>query len=117
MMDWPLMDGGTVRLESIVVYCANCGDPQMYMPKENCAFAFYLCNECFRTYGAIAGTYAQPDDEFCRAVAAEMEKRFGRHLNDTELCLVAERGELGATLDNLARESPYPSHDHRPRNQ
>src|SRR4051812_3186131 len=82
MMDWELLGGGIMRLEMSPVFCGNCGVLSRYVPKENTSFAFYLCGKCFRTYGAIAGTFALPDDEFDRAVQHEMETRFGRALTD-----------------------------------
>lgn len=54
------------------------------------------------------GTYAVPEDEFNKAVAYEMEKRFGRHLSDLELFHQAEKGILGRELELLEKESPYP---------
>lgn len=114
MADWPLPDGTTVRIDVMPIYCANCGKPYAYVPRENTTFICWLCVKCFETYGAVTGTYAVPEDEFNRAVAYEMERRYGRHLTDQELALQAEEGTLGTSLELLARESPYPSLDRRP---
>lgn len=108
MADWPLPSGGTVRVEVQPVYCANCGKLWGHVPKDNTGFAFWLCARCFEGHGPLAGTYAVPEDAFNRALAHEMEERFGRHLSDGELAALAERGELGRAIELLARESPYP---------
>jgi hypothetical protein len=115
VVDWELPDGRTVRVEAEPVYCASCGCPFGWVPRENMAFCFWLCNQCFERYGAIAGTYAAPDEEFRRAVVAEVEARFGRGLTDTELGRLAGEGRLGRALELLSRESPYPGPDRRPR--
>lgn len=115
MVDWPLTGGGTVRLEAEMIYCANCGKEYGYVPRENTDFACYLCNQCVERWGLLANTYAVPDDDFCAAVAAEMEARFGRHLTEAELIVAAEQGNLGTALEKLARESPFPCHDNRPK--
>lgn len=115
LVDWPLPSGGTVRLEMEMVYCANCGVEFGYVPRENTTFAFWLCNQCFEVYGAVAGTYAEPDMEFNRRVEQEMQDRFGRTLTELELATLADQGRLPAALELLARESPYPCRDRRPR--
>ncbi len=107
MVDWSLPSGGTVRIEVAPVYCASCGVMFGYVPKENTSFAFWLCNQCFETYGAVVGTFAVPEEEFNQAVAHEMEERYGRHLTELELYREIEQGRLGTPLELLARESPY----------
>ena len=108
MVMWKMPDGREVRVEAIKIYCANCGKLFGYVPRENCTFAFWQCAKCFEKLGAIAGTCAVPDDEFDRAVAFEMQERFGHALTDEEILHYYERGELGTALEKLARESPYP---------
>jgi hypothetical protein len=108
MVDWPMPDGTTVRCECVMVYCANCGKEFGYVPKDNTSFAFWLCAKCFETHGAIAGTYAQPDDEFCKSVQEEMRKKFGRDLTGEELLALQECGKLGKALELLEKESPFP---------
>lgn len=107
MMDWPLPSGRTMRVECVPVFCANCGLPYGYVPRDNTAFAFWLCQQCFETHGAVAGTFAQPDAEFCAAVAVEMENRFGRSLTAEEIVVAQDRGLLGRELGLLIKESPY----------
>ncbi|MDE2102482.1 MAG: hypothetical protein KGL39_34870, partial [Patescibacteria group bacterium] len=80
MMDWQMPDGTTVRVEAVHVFCANCGKLYGLVPKENTVFTFWLCAPCFEKYGAIAGTFAQPDGEFMQSVVEEMTERFGRTL-------------------------------------
>lgn len=107
MIDWPLGDGSHVRTECIPVFCANCGQPRGYVPKDNTTWACWLCQNCAESYGEIAGTYLQPDDEFNRNVAAEMQDRFGRLLSAEEIAVVADQGALGRELELLMRESPH----------
>ena len=108
MVDWPLADGRTVRLECVPVFCANCGAPYGYVPKDNTAWAFWLCQPCFDKYGVIANTMVASDDEFCQNLAFEMNERFGRELTAAELQSLQEQGQLGSAIEKLAKESPYP---------
>lgn len=115
MADWPMPDGATVRIEVAPVYCANCGKMYGYIPRENTTFACWLCQKCFDTYGDTTTVYVEADHEFNKRVEHEMLERFGRALSAVELDLLAEDGRLGRGLELLARESPYPSLDRRPR--
>jgi hypothetical protein len=107
MVDWAMPDGTTRRIEVEICYCANCGKPSQWVPKDNTAAAFYLCDECFEKYGAIAGTCAVSDQQFCENVVQEMLDAHGRPLTDLELFKLMEQGELGTGLELLMRESPY----------
>jgi hypothetical protein len=107
MADFTLPSGQTVRLQMSPVFCANCGADGGYVPTENMTFAFYICQKCHDSCGAIAGTLAVPDEEFRRTVAYEMEERFGKALTAEEIHLAVETGRLGTALDALLRESPY----------
>ena len=107
MADWELPGGGTIRLEMMPIYCANCGKHYGYVPKENCTFACWMCNECVAKYGLIANTYAMPDDEFNRAVAFEVQERYGKDMTELELFKEIEQGRIGTALEKLERESPY----------
>lgn len=71
------------------IYCANCGTDGGSVPEENMHFIFYLCPPCFETHGAIAGTYAMPDELFWRQVQDEQIARYGRILAPSELARVA----------------------------
>jgi hypothetical protein len=109
IVDWPLPDGTTVRLEAVLIYCASCGKEYGYVPHENTVFAFYLCNKCFENYGKIAGTYAVPEEEFCKAVEHEVMERFGRNnLTEQDILNIISGNNLGSALAALARESPFP---------
>ena len=108
MVDWPMPDGTTRRVEAIPIFCANCGKALYMVPKDNTAFAFAQCRKCFEKFPPPEGYFAQPDDEFCRSVQYEMEQRFGRHLTELELAAAAEQGQLGKALELLEKESPYP---------
>jgi hypothetical protein len=114
VVDWQMPGGGSVRVEVVPIYCAACGKMYGYVPRENTAFAFYLCRKCSENWSPLPGTFVQPDDDFCRAVAEEMVARFGRPLTDAELAAAAGAGGLGRALELLAKESPYPSADRRP---
>jgi hypothetical protein len=108
MADWPLVGGGSVRLEVQPVYCANCGKPYGIIPKENTTFSFWVCPKCFEKYGEVAGTLAIPDDVWAEAVAEEMQEKHGRHLSEIEIIILKNRGELSKELLLLEKESPYP---------
>lgn len=112
VVDWPLPGGKTVRCEAVRIYCANCGKLYGWVPKDNTAFAFWLCRKCFEAYGDCAGLCAVPDEEFAKAVVYEMRERFGRTLSEEEILYYGERGELGTALESLAKESPYPVPSH-----
>lgn len=111
MANWQLPNGSSVRLECEMIYCANCGIAYGYVPKENTTFACFLCQQCFETYGSVAGTYAIPDEEFNQNVAHEIEERFQRPMSTEDLLIEAQNGRLGTALEKLAMESPYPVYD------
>jgi hypothetical protein len=111
MMDWPLSDGRSVRIEVEPTYCAHCGKQGPYVPRENTTWAFWLCQPCADTCGEIAGTYMMPDEEFNRKVEVEMLDRFGRVLTYNEAVCYESRGLLGRSLELLIKESPYKPQD------
>lgn len=104
MMDWPLGDGRFVRTEVVPVFCANCGKPNGYVPRDNTTWAFWLCQRCFDEHGLPAGLMAAPDDAFWESVQQEMLDRYGRILTEAELQRLAEQG--WGPLANLAKDSP-----------
>lgn len=112
MMDWPLPGGGVVRIEAVRVYCGSCSKEFGLVPRDNTAFTFWLCSQCFAKYGAIANTYAMPDDEFNQNLAAEMESRFGHHLTPDGIRAAVEGHDLGPALEALMRDSPFLGADH-----
>jgi len=69
----------------VPIFCANCGTAGGRVPEENCTFAFYLCNNCVEKWGAVAGTYAVPDDVFWANVRREQQEKYGRQLLPLEL--------------------------------
>lgn len=115
MMEWSL-PSGVVKVEVVPIFCASCGKHAGYCPRENTTFLFYQCNQCFEKYGLIPGTYAMPDDEFCQAVAHEMDAAFGRHLTDFEVNVLSERSELPPALAALEKDSIFPCKNKRPIN-
>lgn len=106
-IDWPLMDGTTVRLELEPIFCFSCGKPNGYVPREIMSFVSWLCMPCSEKYGELAENWVTSDDQFWQDVASEMKDRFGRVLTQRELCILTERGELGSALEKLEKESPY----------
>ncbi len=53
------------------IFCANCGRPGGLVPQRACTFAFWLCDPCWETHGAIAATMAVPDEQFWAELAAD----------------------------------------------
>lgn len=84
------------------VFCANCGADGGLVPQENMTFMFYLCDPCFETHGAIAGTYALPDEVFFQMVAEAQLEKHGRFLTEPEL--VAAIDDPFDPLSRLARD-------------
>lgn len=104
IMDWPLSNGRTIRLECIPCFCANCGCSGPYVPRDNTTFACWLCNKCVETHGEIVGTYLQPDHEFWAALDAEMVARFGRSATPIEIATLLDQGDR--TFEKLLKDSP-----------
>src|SRR5262245_969867 len=107
VVDWQLPGGGTVRIEVVPMYCANCGHGGPFVPMENTASCFYLCNHCVDTCGPIANTMILSDQEFNELVAYEMVERFGHGLNPEQIALAVDQGQLGRPLEALLNDSPY----------
>lgn len=74
----------------IPIFCANCGADGGLVPEENCNFAFYLCNACAQTHGAVPGTMMMPDQVFWEKLKQEQLESHGRYLNEIELAQVLE---------------------------
>ncbi len=113
MVQWAMPDGSCVRTEAVMVYCASCGHPYGWVPEETMACCFYLCRQCYEQYGAIASTYAMPDDEWNKNVLEELRKKasqwgIGHDPTLDDINWLAENNRLGPALEALARESPYP---------
>lgn len=107
VIDWKLSDGTVARVEVQPIFCANCGKKYGWVPKDNTTFVCWLCNKCHEKFGNVIGTYAMPDEEFCRNVQQEMQERFGHDLTLEEIAYLKDRGELGPELTLLEKESPY----------
>lgn len=71
----------------IPFFCANCGKDCGLCPEES-THMFYLCNPCFETKGAIAGTMVVPDAEFFAKVQHEQLEAYGRALAPHEVARV-----------------------------
>jgi hypothetical protein len=111
MMDWTNPVTGEVhRIEVVPTFCANCGvQNPYYVPKENCVWTFWLCENCAATYGAIAGTYTESDKAFWAKVQAEMIEHYGHILNQEELARLQDQD--WGPLASLIKESPIKSGD------
>ncbi len=107
IVDWPLIGGGTARIEVEMVYCASCGHLYGWVPLENTTFACFLCDQCYSQYGDIEGTWVASDEEFNRNVVYEMDRRYGHTLTAEEILREIEGHTLGTALEKLMRESPY----------
>jgi hypothetical protein len=85
LVDRQLLDGSVVRQEFVPIFCASCGKefnhkpidgiPAGCVPKDSVSFVCWLCPPCFEKHGAVAGTYAVPEDEFNQNLQAEMRAR------------------------------------------
>lgn len=75
----------------VPIYCASCGTDGGTCPEENITFAFYLCPNCYETYGALTGTMVTPDEVFWRELHTAQIEKYGR---------VLQPGELAAELEN-----------------
>jgi hypothetical protein len=110
MTDWPVLDNGvirTIRLELEPIFCASCGRPNGYVPKDVLSWVCWLCRECSAKYGEDASHMLASDELFWADVASEMLDRFGHVLNQAELEALAAARQLGRNLELLERESPY----------
>ena len=111
MADWPITDEfgnrKVIRLCLQPIFCFNCGKPNGYVPVGIMAWVSWLCPPCAEKWSPEASALMAPDDEFWRAVAEEMQTRFGHVLSQAELERLAEQGRLGSALEKLDRESPY----------
>jgi len=86
----------------VPIFCANCGKDGGWVPEENMTFAFYLCNKCHESHGAIAGTYAMPDEVFWKNVEEEMIDKYGRVLSHNEMGIELESND--SVFSKLLRE-------------
>ena len=59
----------------VPIFCANCGSAGGRVPVDNMTFAFWLCENCFEQYGAIAATMVMPDEVFWKQVADDQVAR------------------------------------------
>lgn len=98
---------GTVlghRLQWEQCYCANCGVAGIMCPTENMTFMFWLCEACFEKHGAIAGTYAVPDDIFYSRLNAELLEQYGGIPGHKTLAAALADDE--STIAKLAKDKP-----------
>ena len=81
----PKLSGNGV--EYLYLFCANCGCDggrvlKMDVPHN---FAFYQCDDCAAKYGAVVGTYVEPDAIFWAKMHQVQVERFGHVLDEFEL--------------------------------
>lgn len=88
----------------VPVFCANCGADGGMVPEANMTFAFYLCQACAETYGAIAGTMMMPDQVFWERLKQEQLEAHGRFLTEQELVTIVEADST--PLAKLVKEGP-----------
>lgn len=86
----------------IPIFCANCGDGGPFIPEATMDFAFYLCDDCYKTWGAIAGTFAVPDEVFWARIRDAQIEKYGRILDPNELAEAIK--ESDNPLAKLARD-------------
>ena len=56
----------------IPLHCANCHKANGGMvPEESMKHAFWLCNDCWGTYGKVAHTMYTPDEAFWNKLAED----------------------------------------------
>lgn len=83
-------------------FCANCGIEGGLCPEENMTFAFYLCNPCAETHGAIANMQMVPDEVYWQKFKEAQLEKYGRELAGVELQEVI--ADVDNPLAGLARE-------------
>lgn len=103
------------RLELEPIFCFQCGKRKGYVPRGLFSWVSMLCDPCSEALGGTPLELDHPDAEFWAKVSEEMERTYGRALTQTELDMLAERGELSRGLQLLERECPLPSKNHRPK--
>jgi hypothetical protein len=93
-------------LEWLFIYCASCGADGGRVLKTDVPnreeFAFYLCDTCAPKYGAIAGTWAEPDALFWQKVKEAQLEREGRELTAVEV--LKELDDPNSYLNKLVRD-------------
>lgn len=58
----------------VPIYCGNCHKEGGKVLEVNLNFIFWLCDDCAKTCGQIAGTMMVPDEEFWANVRAEQRQ-------------------------------------------
>ena len=95
-----------IGMNMVPLYCANCGVPGPLVFEANCTFAFWLCNEnqndCAAKWGALAGTWTEPDAVFFDRVKSEMLETYGYELSPQEIIEVLK--DDSSVLSKLAKE-------------
>ena len=80
---FPLWTGEVVA--HVPIFCANCGVPNGFVPKDFCTFAFWLCDLCCAAHGTIAHTYTEPDRVFWERVREATREGSPRALTTIEI--------------------------------
>ena len=89
------------------VFCASCHCQGGLVPEANMTFAFWLCNDCYATYGHLTTMMVMPDEMFWAELAAEQQETYGRSLTSGELtAIVAEDSSHLATLIKQGPSTP-----------
>lgn len=89
----------------IPVFCANCGKDGGSCPEDNMTFLFYLCGDCAKKYGEIAGTMMMPDEVYFEKLRQEQMATYGRYLTQEEIAAIYEADD--SPLAKLLKEQQY----------
>lgn len=71
----------------IYIFCANCGKDGGRVLENDYDFAFYLCDPCAETHGAISGTVMVPDEVFWQKIVDAQVEKYGRILTFEETAI------------------------------
>ena len=81
------------------IFCASCGCEGGLVTEDAMTFAFWLCNDCFATYGELTGMMVMPDEVFWRQVHDAQMAKYGRIPTAEEVrVLLADPESLESTL-------------------
>ena len=88
------------------IFCASCQRKGGLVPEDSSlnTFAFWLCDDCYKTYGHLTTMMVMPDEVFWAEVKAEQMETYGRLLTHEELTdIVAADSSPLATLITSGR--------------
>lgn len=81
------------------IFCASCHAEGGLVTEASMTFAFWLCNDCFATYGELTGMMVMPDEVFWRQVQEAQLAKYGRIPTAEEVrVLLTDPESLESTL-------------------